>query len=123
MKLVLLAGGAWSALVLLASYEYTRKSGGASVGWRLLTGARVRLELGRRYRAAVVVPWIVPTSMVRSAIGPKLTERGFTDVVVSAARPVGWPNVDADLWVEATWNKDAQVLDRPGAIASAWEQA
>ncbi len=117
-----LGAGAWLAFVGLAFYEYKRPGGASSVaGWRLVTATRVRLELGKRYRACIVVPWIVPTSLVRDQLAPKMLERGFRDVVVSAARPAGWPSVPADIWVEATWSREAETFDRPDAVATAWE--
>jgi len=90
------------------------------VAWLLIDGSPVRLVKGRRYRGCVQVPWVVPTGLVVGKLPQGLADKGFTDVRVSRPRPSDWPDVSCDIHVEATWGKDDESMDRPGAVSLAW---
>lgn len=92
-------------------------------GWLLIEDETVRLVRGVRYRGCVQVPFPIPTSLVVDKVSPKMIERGFSDVVVARAVPSGWPAVDCDIFVEATWDRADEDLDRPGAVELAWREA
>ena len=93
-------------------------------GWLLIEDKKtVRLVRGVRYRGCVQVPFSIPTSLVVDKVKPKMVERGFADVVVSRSVPEGWPSVDCDIFVEATWDRADEDLERPGAVELAWREA
>lgn len=113
--------GALAAGVAAAVVLTPRRRPDGSAGWVELEGARVRLERGRGYRGCVSVPFFVPTALVESKLPGALREKGFSDVVVARDTSPGWPAVDCDLYVEATWNgDDGATFDRPGAVKHAW---
>lgn len=93
-------------------------------GWLLIEDEKtVRLVRGVRYRGCVQVPFPIPTSLVVDKVAPKMTERGFRDIVVTRTKPAGWPDVDCDIFVEATWDRADEDLERPGAVELAWREA
>lgn len=93
-------------------------------GWLLIDDEKtVRLVRGVRYRGCVQVPFPVPTSLVVDKVAPKMAERGFAQIVVTRTKPDGWPEVDCDIFVEATWDRPDEDLERPGAVELAWREA
>lgn len=118
------AGGALVVGVLVAIVVTPKRRGAAGGGWVLLEDREsVLLERGRRYRGCVQVPFIVPTAMVESRLPSALSEKGFADVIVHRDVTPGWPDVDCDLYVEATWDRPDERMKRPGAVEFAWVRA
>lgn len=110
----------WAALLVFVSVP--RRARATNVrGWRALEGDEVTLRRGARYRGCLVVPWYVPTSLVRAKLRPGLEDKGFSDVAISEVRPSLWPEASCDFFVEATWSRDDEVVERPGAVPLAWE--
>lgn len=97
--------------------------GAASETWIAIEGSPVQLVKGTRYRGCVQVPFVVPTSMVVSRLPQGLADRGFVDVAISRSHPSAWPDVDCDIFVECTWGRADEALERPGAVDLAWRRA
>jgi hypothetical protein len=95
----------------------------SSTAWMLLEGSPVMLRKGLRYRGCIVVPTLIPNALVRPRLRPGLEARGFSDVAIAESKPDDWPAVACDFFVEATWDRDDQEFDRPGAVAFAWRSA
>lgn len=106
---------------MLVLFSGIKPKARAVTGWVVVEGSPVALRRGRRYRGCVVLPWYVPTSVVRSKLGPAMAERGFVDVAIVESKPAAWPEAECDFYVEATWGAADQAFDRPGAVALAWE--
>lgn len=118
------AGGAIVVGVLAAIVFTPKRAAEAGGGWILLEDRdSVLLERGRRYRGCVDVPWVVPTAMVEARLPSALREKGFIDVEVARDLSAGWPDVDCDLYVEATWDRPDERMKRPGAVGFAWVRA
>lgn len=119
-----IAGSAIGVSILLVLFGDQPKEVHGVNGWILLEKRdTVRLERGVRYRGCVQVPFVIPTSLVFSKVSPGLLDKGFRDVVVTRDHPSGWPDVDCDIYVEATWDRADEDLDRPGAVELAWREA
>lgn len=117
------AGLGWGILVYwIFSGGKPRHATTSSADWQALEGGDVELEQDQRYRGCVEVPFFVPDSIVRGKLRPALAAKGFTDVDVDEARPAGWPDVDCDFFVEATWGRSDETLERPNALTHAWRR-
>lgn len=119
-RLVIGAAAAWVALIALMMRDRKRASSPSTEGWTLVEGERVTLEQDARYRACIRVPFLIPTSLIRSELAPRMTERGFSMIEVYSARPAGWADVECDLFVEATWSQPNEAFDRPGSVPFGW---
>lgn len=95
----------------------------SATAWMLLEGDTVMLRKGLSYRGCIVVPTLIPNSLVRPRLRPGLEARGFTNIQIAEDAPDGWPAVKCHFYVEATWGNDDQEFDRPGAVAFAWRSA
>jgi hypothetical protein len=116
-------GIGWSVLVyVLASGGAPADAATSDKDWLLIEGDPVLLERGVRYRGCVETPFVVPNNIVRGKLRPALEARGFRDIAIAETRPGGWPDVDCDFFVECTWDRDDEELERPGAVAFAWRR-
>ena len=94
-------------------------------GWLQLSGDPVMLEHGRRYRGCVRMGIFNPIRVLATIdrVRAGLEEKGFADVMVAKGdAPAGWPaDVDCVLYVECTWSKPDEALDRPSVVdLDAW---
>lgn len=119
--LVAAAGVGWGALVYVFYSGIPRAP--SARGWVPITGDRVKLVHGTRYRGCVSVPFFIPNALVRGKLVPELQKNGFLDVVVAEDRPASWPDVSCDFFVEATWGGADRELERPSAVPLAWRAA
>jgi hypothetical protein len=93
----------------------------SSVKWLELDGDVIVLRRDMRYRGCVRLPFIVPKSLVRGKLLPGLEAKGFREIVISEELAPSWPpETECDFYVEATWSKADEQLERPGAVAIAW---
>ncbi len=121
----LLGGLAW-----LLAWRPSSSSGVApppdfSGRWvELPSGDSVRLVRGVRYRGCVRLFALSPARAVLTVerLRVALEEKGFSAVrVASGDTPPNWEDgIDCFRYVDATWSKADQDLDRPSAVALSW---
>ena len=85
-------------------------------GWHELPSGPISMVEGMAYRAAVDLPFYVPSSAATDErIQSYAADRGFRVTRIYREQPDGsWPP-DADLWVEAVALRAGE-LERPGAL-------
>lgn len=70
-----------------------------------------------RYAAVVDVPFLLGAIVSPALMKSKLEEKGFTDVLVSEEKPIGFPlTSDGDYYVAVSWNQAPKVFDVPDAV-------
>lgn len=120
----LVAGGAVSVIGigwLLATAPRIIEDPPQPRGWRELKGDPVHLVKGIRYRACVRMSFLNPLRLVSLAsLTEKITAAGFSNVIVTESLPSGWPSLDCDRFIEATWNAADKDLARPSVVELAW---
>lgn len=85
----------------------------------------IQLEPGTTYRARASIAWPLSMVVTHGAVVSKLTDLGFTDIVVvfdAKELPDSWPVSErgGDLFVTATYNGEAKPMEVPSQLLSVW---
>ncbi len=85
----------------------------------------IELEPGTTYRARASIAWPLSMLVTHSAVVSKLTDLGFTDILVvfdAKELPDSWPVSErgGDLFVTATYNGPKKLMEVPSQLLSVW---